>query len=317
MGFLGVLRREHSFAAEGIVPVPEERSLPLPAIGLFILAAGAAGIALSSDTSLFSPALIAAFFSWIARLLASLFKPSERLPPPPPEFEAMMAPSAPGIPQVLLEMTEQTEPWPYWDYVKYFAIGIAVILFLWFMIYPLLSRPRLALGGVSLLEYIRRFLVRWFSAIGRGFASFFASLRQGGGHLKIAKPSAAEINRLAGDLLAGYSAAKRKEMRRSVTLFARLIHWGAEYCKIVWKPSYAPGEFCALLAAAADALCAETAQTETAQTETAPDEKTTPAIGPAIIRCGELFEKAIYSAQPLTDDEGKEFKNLVEEITDK
>jgi hypothetical protein len=295
MGFLGILRREHAFAAEGIVPAPADRALILPAAGLFIIIAAFAGILLSANTSLLPPALIAAFFGWLGRLISSLFKPSEN-PPPLPQFGEMSAPQMPGLPQELMDMAGESKPWPYWDYVKYLMIGIAVFLFLWFMIYPLLSRPRLALGGLSLPEYVRRFLIRWFSVIGRGLMSFLASLREGGGRLKIMKPSAAALNRLAGDLLAGYSAAKRREMRRSVTLFARLILWGAEYRKVTWKPSYAPGEFCALLAAAGPA-------------------EANAGSGPAVIRCGELFEKALYSALPLSDDERKEFKRLVEEIT--
>jgi hypothetical protein len=296
MGFLGILRREHVLAAEGIVPAPSDRALPLPAIGLFVLIASAAGLAFSADTSLLPPSLITAFFSWLARLLSSLSKPTEavRLP----QLGETMAPQMPGIPQELMGMAEQGEPWPYWDYVKYAMIGAAVFIFLWFMIHPLLSRPRLALGGLSLTQYFRRFLIRWFSARARGISSFFASLREGGSRLKIGRPSPADISRLAGDLLAGYSRAKRKDMRRSVNLFARLILWGAAYCKVVWKPSYAPGEFCALLAAAVQAK----------------DLAAGPAVGPAVIRCGELFEKALYSDQPLTKDEGEEFKTKIEEI---
>jgi hypothetical protein len=291
MGFLGVLRREHAFASEGMVQAPADRALILPAMGLVIIIAALGAIVFSADTSLLPPALIAAFFIWLARLISSLFKPAEAAPPIP-RFGEMAAPQMPAIPRELRDMAEQGGPWPYWDYVKYCVTGIAVLLFLWFMIYPLLSRPRLALGGISLPEYLRRFLVRWFSAAFRALASFLASLREGGGGLKTASPPAAALNRLAGDLLAGYSAAKRKEMRRSVTLFARLILWGIEHCGVTWKPSYAPGEFCALLAAAVPAE--------------------TPA-GPAVLRCGELFEKALYSAQPLSDDEGKEFERLVEE----
>jgi hypothetical protein len=296
MGFLGVLRREHAFAAEGIVPAPADRVLTLPAAGLIIIGAAFAGALLSADTSLLPPALIAAFFSWLGRLISSLFKPSEN-PPPPPRFGEMpAAPVMPALPRELTDMAEQSEPWPYWDYVKYCMIGLAAVLFIWFMIHPLLSRPRLALGGITPLEYVRRFLIRWFSTAGRGLKSFLASLRGGGGRLKTAKPQAAALNRLAGNLLAGYSAAKRKEMRRSVTLFARLILWGTEYCGVAWKPSHAPGEFCALLAAALPAAA-------------------NAASGPALIRCGELFEKALYSALPLPDDEGKEFKRLVEDVT--
>jgi hypothetical protein len=295
MGFLGVLRREHALAAEGMVQAPADRLLVLPAMGLGIIIAAAAGLVFSGDTSLLPPALVAAFFGWLARLIASLFKPSEAAPALPLPRFGEIPPPMPVIPQELMDIAEESKPWPYWDYVKYCVTGIGVFLLLWFMIYPLLSRPRLTLGGgVSLPEYLRRFLVRWFSTVLRGLASFLASLRQGGGRLKIAKPSAAALNRLAGGLLAGYGAAKRREMRRGVTLFARLILWGTEHCGVTWKPSYAPGEFCALLAAAVPAGT---------------------RAGPAVIRCGELFEKALYSARPLSGNERKEFKRLVEEVS--
>jgi hypothetical protein len=199
-------------------------------------------------------------------------------------------PEMSGMPPEFLELGEQKEPWPFWDYVKYGLIALAAFLFLWFMVYPLLSRPRSSLGGMSLLETFRRFLVRWFKNISRGLAFFFASL--GGGGIKMAKASGAEIRRFADDFLAGYSPAKRREMRRSVTLFARLILWGSETLKVSWKASYAPGEYCLLLAGKAPADS-----------------------GPAIIRCGEIFEKALYAANPLSNDEQKEFKRLVEEVT--
>jgi hypothetical protein len=89
-------------------------------------------------------------------------------------------------------------------------------------------------------------------------------------------------------------------MRRSVTLFARLIIWGSDVFQLTWKPSYAPGEYCAILASSA----ASTAALEGASLK---KEK--------IIRCGELFEQALYSAEILSTAEQREFKNLVEEIT--
>jgi hypothetical protein len=143
---------------------------------------------------------------------------------------------------------------------------------------------------MSLLEKFCGFLVRWFTNLGKGLAFFFAALRGGG--IKMGKASEAEIRRFADDLLAAYSPAKRREMRRSVTLFARLILWGSETLKVSWKASYAPGEFCALLAGKAAAES-----------------------GPAIIRCGEIFEKALYAAEPLSGGEQKEFRGLVEGIT--
>jgi hypothetical protein len=92
-------------------------------------------------------------------------------------------------------------------------------------------------------------------------------------------------------------------MRRSVTLFARLILWGSETLKVSWKASYAPGEYCALLA--------EKVKTITAN----PGEMKLAGKIPAITRCGEIFEKALYAANPLSAGEQKEFKDLVGELT--
>jgi hypothetical protein len=258
-------------------------------MGLFALIAAGTGILLSADTSLLPPGLLAAFFRWLLSLIARLFKPV-----PPGEIPPRMAdfmPEMPGLPPEFLELGEQQEPWPFWDYVKYGLIALAAFLFLWFMVYPLLSRPRSSLGGISLLEKFRRFLVHWFTNLHRSLAFFFSSLKGGG--VKMGKTSETKIRRFTDDFLAGYSPAKRREMRRSVTLFARLILWGSETLKVSWKASYAPGEFCAFLAEKA-----------------AEDSKS------AIIRCGELFEKALYAAEPLSGDEQKEFKELVEKVTE-
>jgi len=89
-------------------------------------------------------------------------------------------------------------------------------------------------------------------------------------------------------------------MRRSVTLFARLIIWGSEVCNVDWKPSYAPGEYCNILSVSMATAVATSALE---------------SIGEKIIRCGELFEQALYSAEVLSAAEQREFKDLVEEIT--
>jgi hypothetical protein len=36
---------------------------------------------------------------------------------------------------------------------------------------------------------------------------------------------------------------------------------------------------------------------------------------PAIARCGELFEEALYAAAALSREKRREFKNLIERIT--
>jgi hypothetical protein len=125
------------------------------------------------------------------------------------------------------------------------------------------------------------------------------------------KYSAGEVHRTAENLFGAYSQAKKKDMKRSVTLFARLILWGGETRHAEWKSSLAPGEYCEILASAAPvaALYATPAETES------DSEPTLRCCNEGIIRCGEIFEKALYSAEILSDRERKEFKELVEEIT--
>ncbi|MDR2617924.1 MAG: hypothetical protein LBC62_03540 [Treponema sp.] len=311
LGFLGMLRREHAFAAEGIALSPADRAFSFPSAALFVITAAGAGLLLSSDSSLLPPGLIAAFFRWLSGLLSARFRPPEA-PPPPPQIMDFMPP-APMLPPELMAAAEEQGPWPFWDYLKYGLLALAVFLFLWFMVYPLLNRPRLSLGGISLLEQFRRFLCRWFSALARGIAAFFAALM--GGSLRLKNPglSAAAVHRLAGDILEGYSPAKRREMRRSATLFAKLILWGAETLKVSWKPSYAPGEYCGVLAAATESTAAPATDvpvTASGSGTEGPAKKT----GPAVIRCGEIFEKALYAAQPLSREEAREFRELVERI---
>ena len=111
--------------------------------------------------------------------------------------------------------------------------------------------------------------------------------------MKLKKINADIINSTAQTILGAYSPVKKRDIRRSLTLFARLIIWGSEVWNVKWKPSHAPGEYCSILAAAIPADI---------QNE-------------GIIRCGVLFEKALYSAEVLSDTERKEFKFLVKKIT--
>ena len=99
-------------------------------------------------------------------------------------------------------------------------------------------------------------------------------------------------------VLEGYSAAKKRDMRRSIGLFARLIYWGTEVLRISWKPNHAPIEYCRLLAGAVDGESGNNS-----------------AVIHAVLRAGELFDKALYSSQPLTRPERDQFKAFVEEAT--
>jgi hypothetical protein len=125
--------------------------------------------------------------------------------------------------------------------------------------------------------------------------------------VRIRKPAAGEISRISGSILEGLSLAKRRELRRHAGLFARLILWGTETCGIDWKPVYAPGEYCGLLAASLSAgTDGKAVNGETALPKASPRN---------VIRSGELFEKALYSVHPLSKEEHSEFKALIEGVT--
>jgi hypothetical protein len=194
---------------------------------------------------------------------------------------------------------EPSEPWPFWDYVKYAAIGLLILLFIWFMIHPLLSRSG-ATGKIPFRLKLARLILQWFNSLRQGIAYFFSSLRKNDGSTRMNRPGDESIKNMARDLFAAYSQAKKREMRNSVTLFARLILWGTETLHVAWKPSRAPGEHCAALVRALAE--AETADGNAAETCA------------AITKCGELFEEALYGEATLSREKQKEFKALVEKI---
>jgi hypothetical protein len=101
----------------------------------------------------------------------------------------------------------------------------------------------------------------------------------------------ASLHSAAESLLAAYSSEKKRELRYSANLFARLILWGNAHSSAVWLPTQAPLEYCRLLIASL-------------HEDTTPREKD--ALRASIIRCGSLFEKALYSASPLSKEEKQE-----------
>jgi hypothetical protein len=104
-------------------------------------------------------------------------------------------------------------------------------------------------------------------------------------------------------------------MRHSATLFAQLIIWGNDVRQVVWKPSHGPGEYCKLLAAAQTAVNAQLQeQLPLGTADVSSSKNMTNDIPIKIIRCGDVFEKALYSAEVLSGEERKEFKHLVEDI---
>ena len=294
IAFLGFLRREYAYAAEGLVFSSRPKAL-LAGITV-ILASAALGLLLSSGRSLLPFSIIIDLLRRLLALLEGLFsgKPVER--PPIPE-EALMQEMPSGLPPEFAEMIGESGPSPFWDYMKYLAIALVAFLFISFMINPLLNRSGLFRGINALPRKAIIFLKAWFRALASGFKGFFDSLREGAGGRKI--PNSSVLRGIEESVLDGYSAAKKRDIRRSVGLFARLIYWGTDVLHVNWKPSHAPIEYCALLAAAVNGEIGNN------------DEITY-----SITRAGALFDKALYSAEPLTRPERNEFKALVETVTD-
>ncbi|MDR0313304.1 MAG: hypothetical protein LBI14_06880 [Treponema sp.] len=298
IGFLCFLRREYAFAAEGLVFTSRPKALMAGAIA--VLASAFMGFLFSSDKSLLPFELITNLFRRLLAFLEGLFLAPPSEPPPLPE-PIFTQPPAQGLPSELTQMMGESKPSPFWDYLKYFVIALVAALFIWFMINPLLRRSKLSMGIKSLPRILLQNLKKWLKSLALGFKYFIRSLREGTGGRKI--PNADALRDLEADILAGYSAAKKRDLRHSISLFARLIYWGQEVLRVSWRPSYAPLEYCRVLAITVN--------------ETSTDEMQTPEtdINPAILRAGELFEKALYSADPLTRKERDEFQILVETIT--
>jgi hypothetical protein len=291
-GLLGSFRREYRYAGEGLALSASNRSGGICAMGIFalIITGGAAFSALRENPLPFS--ILSGLFRWLFGLFSRLFRPVEQGLPPVEPVE--LIPGLGRIQRPFLGNGEEINPWPFWDWLLYGALGFLVLAFLWFMMKPLFVRSHFSLRGIP--KKVRLSFLRWIKALRAGAAFFLSSLKREGSSVKLYKKRTGEIRRLSGELLEGYTPAKKRELRRSVTLFARLVLWGIETCQVSWKPSYAPGEYCARLAAAL-------AVPETEQS------------AGAILRCGALFEKALYSLKPLSENEGKEFKEIVERIT--
>jgi hypothetical protein len=317
-GFFGLMRREHHCAAEGMTLSSFDRAKHMVGIGIFSVLSIVIAVVLSSDRSLFSFSVITGFlgmvinlFRWIIGLFVILWgllwTLISRLFPETADPEPMEA----GSLSTILGPAEESGPSPFWIWFKYGLIIISAAVFIRFMIFPLLSRGKGSTGKMSWRQKLWHIAVEWFRGVPMGLASLLAFIRNRGTVQKLRRraPDTGEIHRAAASVLGAYSPAKKREIQQSATLFARLIIWGGEVRQVAWKPALAPGEYCSLLAALPPAEAPT------------PVEAVSSGIVPpflqneGIIRCGELFEKALYSAEVLSKAEREEFKYLVEEIT--
>ncbi|MDR1324703.1 MAG: hypothetical protein LBK00_01540 [Treponema sp.] len=285
----GVFNQEQYYAGEGLSLSVPQRSKRLFAMLMFTCAIALLGAILASNTSILPFSLIIGFFVWLLSLFPKA-TPVERPPEPLELGRPDMGMGGFSLPEELM-LEEDYEPSPFWDYIQYAALILLIIGFLWFMVKPLLTRTD---KDTPFLKRLKRLLTAWLNTMKAAIASFIASLRHDAG-VRLAKTDAEAIRRLETSLLEGYSAAKRRDIKRSVGLFVRLIVWGGETCQVSWKPSRAPGEYCAILAAAAAPLF--------------------PQLHLPIIRCGDLFERALYAKDALSEKEREEFAAHIEEIT--
>ncbi|MDR0450080.1 MAG: hypothetical protein LBH26_02300, partial [Treponema sp.] len=173
---------------------------------------------------------------------------------------------------------EEQSPWPFWDYLQRLLVVLLVLGLVWFMLKPLFFRAWAA-GTIPLPKRIAGIFRGWFSAFIRGLSGFFGFLRKGDNSVGIG-PAGREIRDMTEDILAAYSRAKRREIRKGAALFARLILWGNEKFQVSWKASLGPGEYCAALSRAA---------LPDGENGAAP----TGEKASAILRCGELFEEIL------------------------
>ena len=292
-GFFEVMRWEHYYAGEGIALSVLDRIKRIGGMGIFILLCIAAAILFASDKSLLPFSAVTGFFAWLFSLFRPLLHPFtgtfETQPFEPLNLPPILPPPEESAPHPVIKWLAE------WGItiLEYTVIILAAAGFIRFMISPLLNRGKGFGKKLTFREKLIRIMAEWFKGLATALASLFALLKNGSTRQKLKKTGAEAIRRTAGAVLNAYSPVKKQDIRRSVTLFARLIIWGGAVRQVVWKPSHAPGEYCRLLAASAPK---------------SPE-------GEGIIRCGELFEQALYSAEVLSDAERKEFKDLVEEIT--
>ena len=298
IAFLFFLSREYVYAAQGLKLY--NRPKVIMSGFIIILAALLAAFILSSDKSFLPPSLLAALLQFIIGLLGRLFRPVDRSNAmifEPPAFES------PVFTNDFQEIAEERDPFPFWNLLKYAALAAAAFLFIWFMISPLLRRAGLFRGIKAWPKGIISFIRVWLSSFFVSITYFIKSLFEGKAGRRLHNESNEVIRRLEENLYAAYSRVKQKDIKKSIGLFARLIFWGEETYNITWKPSFAPIEYCFLLA---EAVKNNNHINNNINNDKENDKK--------ILLAGELFEKALYSFKMLSKAEMNEFSALIEMI---
>jgi hypothetical protein len=291
---LKLFKTEHYFAGEGISVAAPERSRRIAAMLGFSLAAALLAALASADRGLLPLSLIAGFFRWLFSLFEREPQPVERAPFVPENFTGPK--NSGGMDLQKLLGKEESVPWPFWDYLQRLLVVLLVLGLLWFMLKPLFFRAWAA-GTLPLPSRIVRIFRAWFFGFLRGLSRFFSFLGKRDGSAAIGPPGR-EIRDMTENILAAYSRAKRREIRRGAALFARLILWGNESFRVSWKASLGPGEYCAALSRAV--------LSDRENGAALPGEKSS-----AILRCGAIFEEILYSPRNPDPELRREFEEAV------
>jgi hypothetical protein len=309
---LNLFKTEHYFAGEGISAAAPERSRRMAAMLSFSLAAAVLAALASADRGILPLSLVAGFFRWFFSLFRREGRPlqGESFVP-----QSLPAPENPGG-MNLRELLggEESAPWPFWDYLQRLLVVFLVLGLVWFMLKPLFFRAWAA-GGLPFPKRIVRIFKGWFSGFLRGLSWFFSSLGKRDNSVGIG-PAGRAVRDMTENILAAYSRAKRREIRRGAALFARLILWGNENFQILWKSSLGPGEYCAALSQAALSRADPPPVLPLAapgrENGAAPDWEGKSA---AILRCGEIFEEILYSSRNPGPEIRQEFEEAVKFVT--
>ena len=293
IAFLFFLGREYAYAAQGLKL--QNRPKAIMSGIIIIFAALFMAFLVSSDKSLLPPSLLVALLQFFIGLFGRVFRTvnvSNAMVFESPVFDN------PVLPFENQDVLEDKEAFAFWNWLKYIALAAAAVLFLWFMINPLLNRSGLFRGLKTWPRRIINFIISFISSFYSTLTYFIRSLFEGGIGKKIHPDSIKSIRQLEESLYAAYSRVKQKELKKSISLFARLILWGEEVFNIIWKPSYAPIEYCIMLAKAVKYN----------------DINMDIDIDKKILCAGSLFEKALYSSNILSKADTNEFSLLIETI---
>jgi len=316
-GLFEMIKWEHYYACEGLNLYSHDRLKRMFAIILITLPALTIAILLSSDNSLIPLSLVTGFFIWLYSLVN--FAPIMRDINDFSHSDSDMNMAREILP--IVENTTSPVLGMIYKYgltiLKYILIILAAAAFIKFMIAPLLNRGKTE-KKLSFFHRIILIIFQWFKGMLESIVSFFHNLKNNKTK-KLVKTKIDDIYITAQNILDAYSPERKHDIYQSAALFARLIIWG-QTRGITWKPSHAPLEYCELLT---NAPFINSAYLEDNELDTQDSEDSEPVmqsqepdlLKSIIILCGEIFEKAIYSAEGLSSFEQCEFEKLIHEIT--